>query len=161
MLETVVEFLQNWGYIGLIIGAFIAGSAIPFSVELLLTAMLVSGVNPIIAYFSTVIPNWLGVMTSYAIGRLCNWERIEKWTRIKREKLEQQREKIVRYGAWLALCTSFPIIGTVITVALGVYEVSFTKTALLTLVEKFVRFGIWMLIFYFASNLLPAAWTTQ
>ncbi len=41
-----MDFLLEWGYLGLFIGSFLASTIIPFSSEFLLVGMLLAGGNP-------------------------------------------------------------------------------------------------------------------
>jgi len=38
MLDTLIQFFTQWGYLGLLLGSFMAGSIIPFSSEALVIA---------------------------------------------------------------------------------------------------------------------------
>ena len=44
-----MEFLQEFGYIGLFIGTFLAATVIPFSSEFLIIGILVAGGNPLLS----------------------------------------------------------------------------------------------------------------
>ena len=37
-MDAILQFLIDWGYVGLFIGSFVAGSVIPFSSEAVLLA---------------------------------------------------------------------------------------------------------------------------
>ncbi|WP_350308228.1 YqaA family protein [Gabonibacter massiliensis] len=66
---------------------------------------------------------------------------------MKREQLERQKEKIDRYGVWLALFTWLPLVGDLFAIALGFYRVSPKMSALYMLVGRFVRFLVWTLLY--------------
>ena len=80
-----MEFLIEWGYIGLFIGAFLAATVIPFSSEFLVIALLLGGGEPILVFTYATIGNWLGSLTSFYLGWIGKWEWIEKFLRVKRE----------------------------------------------------------------------------
>lgn len=151
-----MEWLMDWGYIGLFVGAFLAATVIPFSSDVQLVALLALGANPFIAVGVATAGNWLGGLTSYWVGYLGRWEWIERWLRVKRETLEKQREKIARYGSLLALMTWLPLIGDVMAVALGFYRVNFRNSALFMLIGKGVRFVAWAVIFYYVKPLFQS-----
>lgn len=65
------------------------------------------------------VGNWLGGLTSYWIGWLGRWDWIERWFKVKREKLEQQKGHVDRYGVGFALFTWLPIVGDLFAIALG------------------------------------------
>ena len=142
-----MEFLQDWGLIGLFIGTFLAATVIPFSSDFLIVGILLAGANPIASFIVATIGNWSGGLTSYWIGRSGKWEWIEKWFKVKPETLQKQKEKIDRHGVWLALTAWVPLIGDIIAIALGFYKTRPGWTMILLLVGKFARFLIWNLIY--------------
>ena len=148
-----MEWLVEYGYIGLFIGAFLAATVIPFSSDVLLVALLAAGGDPYIAVPIATVGNWLGGLTSYWLGWLGRWEWIEKWLGVKREKLERQKSRINRYGSLLALMTWLPVVGDVLAVALGFYRIDFKRSALYMLIGKCARFIAWAVIYYWIAPL--------
>ena len=142
-----MEFLAQYGLIGLFIGAFLAATVVPFSADVLLIGMLAAGANPTATIIVATTGNWLGGITSYGIGRAGKWEWIEK-LRESRESLEKQQKRIERFGAPIALLTWVPFIGDVFAVALGFYRVKFVPAMLWMFVGKAARFICWYLIWY-------------
>ena len=142
-----MEFLAQYGLIGLFIGSFLAATVVPFSADVLLIGMLAAGANPTATIIVATTGNWLGGITSYGIGRAGKWEWIEK-LRVSRESLEKQQKRIESFGAPIALLTWVPFIGDVFAVALGFYRVKFVPAMLWMLVGKAVRFICWYLIWY-------------
>lgn len=144
-----MEWLLNFGYLGLFIGAFVAATLVPFSSDILLVGMLLAGGNIYITVIVATLGNWLGGLTSYWVGWLGKWEWIEKYFRIKRETLERHKAKVDRYGAWLALFTWLPLVGDIFAVALGFYRVRFRSSAVLMLLGKGARFVLWAVLYTF------------
>ena len=60
--------------------------------------------------------------------------------------LTLDKEKIDRYGVWLALIAWVPIIGDIVAIALGFYKTRPGWTMVLLLVGKFARFLVWNLV---------------
>ncbi|MDP3399075.1 MAG: YqaA family protein [Bacteroidales bacterium] len=144
----MVEFLQSYGLIGLFLGSFLAATVVPFSSEILLTGVLLAGINPYEAFVVATAGNWLGGLTSYYVGHLGKWEIIEKWFRVKEETLLRQKSRIEKYQSLVALITWFPIIGDVLAIALGFYRVNFSKSALYMLLGRALRFATWISLYY-------------
>jgi len=138
--------LAGLGYLGLFIGAFLAATVVPFSSEVVFTALVYSGMNAWNAVFVATAGNWLGGLTCYYIGHLGKIEWIEKYLKIKREKLDKFMNKFHRYGDWFAFFSFLPGIGDVIAVASGFFRCRFWIVALSMLLGKFVRYIIWMYI---------------
>lgn len=142
-----MEFLQEFGYVGLFIGSFLAATIIPFSSEFLVIGTLIAGGSSFMTFICATTGNWLGSLTSYYLGYLGKWEWIEKWMRVSREKLESQKERIDKYGALLAFLCWLPFIGDVFAIGLGFYKLNFTKCAIYMLLGKAVRFAVWVLLY--------------
>ncbi|HNW22780.1 MAG TPA: YqaA family protein [Bacteroidales bacterium] len=139
-----MDFLLEWGYLGLFIGSFLASTIIPFSSEFLLIGMLLAGGNPWVCLALSTIGNTLGSYTCYGLGYLGKWEWIEKWLRIKREKLEKQQQVILKWSSLVALLCWLPVVGDVFSVGLGFYKIPFWKMAILMFIGKALRFLFWI-----------------
>lgn len=148
-----MEFLQEWGYIGLFIGTFLAATVVPFSSDFLIIGILLAGANPVISWVVATLGNWLGGITSFYLGWLGKWEWIERFLKVSRQKLEQQKEKIDRYGPWLALLSWLPFVGDLFAIGLGFYRVNPRISLFFMLVGKGLRFLFWMLLYQFAADL--------
>lgn len=145
----MVEFLLNYGLWGLFIGAFLAATIIPFSSDVQMVALLAIGADPLWCVIVATLGNWAGGLLSYYMGYLGKWEWIEKYLRVKREKLETQQQRISKYGSALALVTWFPGIGDIIAIALGFYKLKFLPVAGYMLLGKGCRFVVWAIIFFY------------
>ena len=146
-IEIMLDFLAEYGLLGLFVGSFLAATVVPFSADVLLVGMLVADVNSAVALLVVAtLGNWIGGITSYGIGRAGKWEWIER-LHVSRENLEKQKSRIERFGAPIALLTWVPFIGDVFAVALGFYRVKFLPAIFWMLIGKGARFVCWYLIF--------------
>ena len=141
-----MEWLMNLGLVGLFIGSFLAATVVPFSADVLLIGMLVAGGSPWVVVGIATAGNFLGGLTSYAIGRIGKWEWIEKLG-VKPETLEKHKAHIDKYGAWIALLSWVPFVGDVFAVALGFFRVKFVPSAIFMFIGKAGRFVMWYLIY--------------
>lgn len=139
--------LENLGLAGLFIGTFLAATILPFSSDAIYIAVLAATGNPAGCLAVGTLGNWLGSVFTYCIGWIGKWEWIEKWFKVKPETLRKQKEKIDRFGVWLALICWIPLIGDVVAIALGFYKTSPFWSIVLMLVGKFGRFLAWNLIY--------------
>ena len=48
-VDSLVQLLIDWGYLGLFISALLAGSIVPFSSELVMIALVKVGLSPVMA----------------------------------------------------------------------------------------------------------------
>ncbi len=138
--------LEEVGLVGLFVGTFLAATVFPFSSDALYIAALAAGTSPVATLVVGTAGNWLGGITTYYIGRIGKWEWIEKWFKVKPETLDKQKRYIDKYGVWMALLSWVPVIGDVISLALGFYKAPAVWTIFLLGVGKFARFAIWTLL---------------
>ena len=139
--------LEEWGLLGLFLGNVLAATIFPFSSDALYIAVLATLKQPLACFLIGTAGNWLGSVITYYVGRLGKWEWIEKWFKVKPETLQKQKEKIDKWGVWLALTAWIPFIGDVIAIALGFYKTRPGWTIALLLVGKFMRFLVWNLVY--------------
>lgn len=144
----MIELLQQWGVLGLFFGSFFAATIVPFSSDVLLVGALVAGCDPTACVVSATVGNWLGGMSSYLIGWLGRWEWLERWFHVRRETLVRQRERVSRWGVWLALFTWLPVVGDIFAIALGFYRVAPLRCALFIFVGKAIRYLAWTWIYF-------------
>ena len=83
----MLDFLLNWGYIGLFVASFLAATILPFSSEVVFAGLIAAGLDIWICIIVATIGNSLGGMTAYWVGSLGKIEWIEKYFGIKREKM--------------------------------------------------------------------------
>lgn len=136
--------LIGLGYLGLFIASFLAATVVPFSSEVVFSAMVFGGLDAWKCVFVATLGNWLGGMTCYYMGRLGKIEWIEKYLRIKKERMEKFMGKLHRYGDWFAFFSFLPGVGDVIAVASGYFRCRWWIVALSMLLGKFARYIVWM-----------------
>lgn len=119
MMDAIVEFLVQYGYWGMFIAAFIAGSVFPFSSEAVMAGLQTMGLDPLLLLVWGTAGNVGGSMFNYGVGRMGRMEWIEKYLHVKREKVEDARRFMDKYGAWMGLLCFLPILGSVIAVSMG------------------------------------------
>jgi len=146
MLDSLIDFFAQWGYFGVFLGSFVAGSVVPFSSEALVVACVGPlHMDPVICLFVASTGNVSGGMTCYYIGHLGKIEWIEKYARVKKKKLDRALAFMHGRGAWMGFFAFIPILGTAISVALG-YVRSNVWIVLLTMtIGKLLRYAavIW------------------
>ncbi|MBN2766214.1 MAG: DedA family protein [Paludibacteraceae bacterium] len=132
------------GYLGLFIASFLAATVVPFSSEVVFSALVYGGLNAWTCVFVATTGNWLGGMSCYYLGRLGKLQWIEKYLRIKKEKLDNFTEKIHKYGDWFAFFSFLPGVGDIIAVASGYFRCRWWIVAIAMLVGKFIRYVGWL-----------------
>lgn len=98
-IETVSQILIDWGYPGLFISALLAGSIVPFSSEIVLLGLVKLGLDPTLCLISASLGNTAGGMTCYYMGRLGRIDWIEKYFKVKKEKIDKMQRFLQGKGA--------------------------------------------------------------
>ena len=119
----LTDLLTHYGATGMFAAAFLAGSFFPFSSEAVLLALLAAGAPPEALLLSATAGNTLGSLFNYGVGSLGREEWITRYTKVSPEKLERGKRWVRRYGAWAGLLAWLPLLGSVITVAMGFLRV--------------------------------------
>jgi membrane protein YqaA with SNARE-associated domain len=132
------------GYLGLFIASFLAATVIPFSSEVIFSAMVFSGLDGWTCVWVATVGNWLGGMSCYYLGRLGKIEWIEKYTGVKQKKIEKFADRIHKHGDWFAFFSFLPGIGDIIAVASGFFRCRWWLVAISMLLGKFGRYIVWM-----------------
>jgi len=135
------------GLFGLFIASFLAATVVPFSSEVVFSALIAAGFGQWECVAVATVGNWLGGMTCYYLGRKGKIEWIEKYLRVKRENLDKFMFKIHRYGDWFAFFSFLPGIGDIIAVASGYFRCRWWIVAISMLLGKFIRYVIWLGLF--------------
>lgn len=131
------------GYWGLFLGSFLAATVIPFSSEVMLSAMLFAGFDPLVTLTVATIGNWLGGMSSFGLGWMGKMEWINRYLRVPQEKLDQMHRYVHGKSAWVALFCWLPFVGDVIAVVLGLLRSNIWITTIAMLIGKGIRYAIW------------------
>lgn len=132
--------LSEWGYAGLFIAAFLAGSVLPFSSEVVLGLLIAAGYDTIGCTAAATAGNWLGGMTCYYIGRLGKTVWIEKYLKLSHEKLEKAQRFLQGKGSVMGFFSFVPGIGDAIVVALGLMRANLLGVSLSMLLGKGIRY---------------------
>lgn len=128
-------------YASLFVTSFLAATVLPFGSEAVFVGMLVGGCDAMAAFVAATLGNWLGSMTTYALGYAGDWRRISKWLKISPEKTEKVMGKTEKYGAWFGLLVWVPGVGDVICVCLGLLRTPIAATTLMILLGKAARYA--------------------
>ena len=143
-----MEFFIEYSYIGVFFASFLAATVLPFSSEIVLTGVLVSGASYWPCMIAATTGNFLGGMTCYWIGMAGKVEWIKKYLKLDIRKLERVQNWVKHKGAWTAFFVFLPGIGDFIAVALGFLRANIWITAITMLIGKALRYWVWMELVY-------------
>ncbi|MCD8182453.1 MAG: DedA family protein [Bacteroides sp.] len=139
-VDTLVQLLVEWGYPGLFLSALLAGGIIPFSSELVMIAVIKVGLDPSICVLVATLGNTAGGMTCYYMGRLGKVDWIEKYFKVKKEKIDKMQNFLQGKGALMAFFAFLSFVGGIIAIALGFMRSNIPLTVSSMLTGKLIRY---------------------
>ncbi len=147
-MDHIIELLIDYGYWGMLIAAFLAGSFVPFNSETIMVALQTAGLDPwgLVIYGS--IGNIAGGMFNYGVGRMGKLEWIERYLHVKKKDLERAERFMAGHGAWMGFFSFLPLLGSAITIVLGLMRANLPISFISIANGKFLRY----LILVFAAS---------
>lgn len=144
MSQAITDFLLSYGYWGMLLAAFLAGSFFPFSSEAVMLGLLAAGLKaePLVIYGT--IGNVMGSMFNYGIGRLGKLQWIERYLHVKKENLDKAQRFMAGHGAWMGFFAFLPVIGSAITICLGLMRANFLISVTSITIGKLLRYIVLM-----------------
>lgn len=141
-MEWIVEFLTGYGYVGMLIAAFIAGSFFPFSSEAVMVGLMATGLDPWQLMIYGTVGNVLGSVFNYSVGRMGKLEWIEKYLHVKKKDLDKAERFMAGRGAWMGFFAFLPVLGTALTILLGLMRANIVITFISITLGKLFRYLI-------------------
>lgn len=139
-MNAVVDFLINWGYWGMLVSAFLAGSILPFSSEAVMLGLLAAGLQPWPLVVYGTIGNVAGSLMNYGIGRLGKLYWIEHYLHVSKDSLERAERFMGGRGAWMGFFSFIPVIGDAITIMLGLMRANMVISVISISIGKMLRY---------------------
>lgn len=139
-MDSVIPFLIQWGYWGMLVAAFLAGSFFPFSSEAVMLALLAAGLDPWQLVVYGTIGNVLGSMFNYGVGHLGRLDWIERYFHVKKESLDKAERFMNGRGAWMGFFAFLPLLGSAITIMLGLMRANKFISIVSITIGKFLRY---------------------
>lgn len=139
-MSWIIDFLMSWGYWGMLVSAFLAGSFVPFSSEVVMSGLQAAGLEPIQLVLYGSIGNVLGSMFNYGVGRIGKLEWIEKYLHVKKESLDKAERFMAGRGAWMGFFAFLPLLGSAITIVLGLTRANVPISILSITIGKVLRY---------------------
>lgn len=84
----------------------------------------------------------LAPMFNYWVGHLGRIDWIEKYLHVKKESLDKAERFMHGHGAWIGFFAFLPIIGSAITIMLGLMRANMFITIIAIAIGKFLRYAI-------------------
>ncbi|MCI5912311.1 MAG: DedA family protein [Prevotella sp.] len=150
-MDALIDILIGYGYWGMFVAAFLAGSFFPFSSEVVMVALNAAGLNGWQLIIYGTMGNVLGGIFNYCVGRLGKMEWIEQYLHVKKESLERAERFMGGHGALMGFFSFLPLLGSAITIVLGLTRANIPLSLISVTLGKFLRY---VLLIYGASFLV-------
>ena len=150
-MDALIDILIGYGYWGMFVAAFLAGSFFPFSSEVVMVALNAAGLNGWQLIIYGTMGNVLGGIFNYCVGRLGKMEWIEQYLHVKKESLERAERFMGGPGALMGFFSFLPLLGSAITIVLGLTRANIPLSLISVTLGKFLRY---VLLIYGASFLV-------
>ena len=136
----LTDLLVQYGVWGMFLSAVLAGSVLPFSSEAVMIALLAMGVDSWELIIWGTAGNVLGSVINYGIGRLGREEWFEKYLHVSPESMDKARRFVKGRGAYMGFFAFIPLLGSAITILLGLMRANATVTFLFIFLGKIIRY---------------------
>lgn len=141
-MDAITHFLIDYGYWGMFLSAFLAGSVLPFSSEAVMLGLLAAGVDPVPLLIYGSIGNVMGGMVNYGLGRLGKLEWLKKYFHLKQSSIDRAYKFMGGHGAWMGFFAFLPILGSAITVVLGLTRANLPLSVFSITLGKVMRYSL-------------------
>ena len=150
-MDVLTHLLLDYGYWGMLLSAFLAGSFFPFSSEAVMLGLLAAGLDPALLLVYGSIGNVMGGMFNYGLGRLGKLEWLERYFHVKKTSIDRAYRFMGGHGAWMGFFAFLPILGSAITIVLGLTRANILLSVLSITIGKVLRYAvlIWGADFFF------------
>ena len=145
-----MELGAGWveaGLWGLFVASFLAATILPLGSEAVLAVMALGPWGTAPLWLVATTGNTLGGMTTYALGRWGDLERVARWLRADPAKAWRWKDTIQQYGAVAALLAWLPLVGDAIALMLGMARAPRGPVLWYMLLGKAARYAVilWLL----------------
>ena len=138
----MIEILTAYGLWGMLIAAFLAGSFFPFSSEAVMLALLATGLDAWELIVWGPIGNVLGSAFNYAVGRMGRLDWVERYLHVSQQSLQRAERFMAGRGAMMGFFAFLPVLGSAITILLGLMRANIPLSFFSITLGKFLRYAL-------------------
>ncbi|MCD6533687.1 MAG: DedA family protein [Deltaproteobacteria bacterium] len=135
-----MEYFTEFGFAGLFLASFLAATILPLSSEVVLTVLLLNGLNSSLLVGVATVGNVLGSLLNYAIGLRGGDFLVREILKISEEESVKAQQIFKKYGVFSLLFAWVPVIGDPLTVVAGVLKINILLFLVLVTSGKLIRY---------------------
>ena len=137
-----MEYFTEFGYAGLFLASFLAATILPLSSEVVLSFLLLNGLNPTLLVSVATVGNVLGALVNYAIGLWGGVFLVQKILQVSETESIKAQQTFKKYGVFSLFFAWVPIIGDPLTVVAGVLKINIMIFLILVTTGKLIRYVV-------------------
>ena len=141
-MDVIISLLTEYGYAGMLVSAFLAGSFLPFSSEAVMLGLLATGLDPWGLIVYGTVGNVAGGLFNYGVGRMGRLDWIERYLHVKKKDLDRAQRFMAGRGAWMGFFAFLPLLGSAITILLGLMRANMVISTTSMAIGKFLRYVV-------------------
>jgi membrane protein YqaA with SNARE-associated domain len=146
----VTDYLNSFGYIGIMAFSFLAATIVPVSSEAALASALALDMQPLPVLLFATFGNCAGVAFNYWLGYKGEEKLLHK--HLQKRGVAKAYKVTQRWGKWSLLISWLPVIGDPITILAGVLRVNFGFFVTIAFPLRFLRYLFLILILKVPMN---------
>lgn len=166
MIQWITEFMEQYGYIGIMLMITLENVFPPIPSEVVLTfggfMTTYSDLTVFGVILAATVGSLLGAIILFGIGRILNVERLElivdRWghlLRVKKEDIRRADAWFDKYGYWTVLfCRMIPLIRSLISIPAGMSGMNFWVFLVFTTIGTL----IWNVILVTLGSAVGESW---
>lgn len=132
--------LIHLGYLGMFLSAFLAATILPFSSEVVLSALFGSGLNGFLLLLVASVGNVLGSIVNYVLGYKFGKDIATQKLKVSDVAFTRASDMFTRWGKWSLFLCWVPVIGDPITLVAGVLRSPLWFFVLVVTISKTARY---------------------
>ena len=107
-----------------------------------MVGLMATGLDPWQLMIYGTIGNVLGSVFNYSVGRMGKLEWIEKYLHVKKQDLDKAERFMAGRGAWMGFFAFLPVLGSAITILLGLMRANIVISFIAISLGKIFRYII-------------------
>lgn len=126
----------------LFLSAFIAATLLPVGSEVALYALLQKGFDPLVLVLVATLGNTGGAILNWLLGMYLHSLKNKRWFYFNEKQVTRAQIYFRRYGQYSLLLAWLPVVGDLLTLAAGVFNMRLIPFVLLVGTGKMLRYAV-------------------
>ena len=124
----------------LFISSFIAATLLPMGSEIALYTLLQRGFDPVVLVLIATLGNTAGATLNWVLGTYLQHLQKRRWFYFSREQVVKAQSYFQRFGKYSLLLSWLPVVGDLLTLAAGIFNVRLLPFLILVGAGKLLRY---------------------